>query len=1224
MRGGVVAILLALGAIEVGAAPDVSFGALPFLEGFTLAAHVETLSAPEWYRDNFSGCCLLPSTGELLVVLNRRQDSLNPAILVYRTDGVYQRRIEMTGFDDTEGICVVDGASGQVAIVEEGLGAITIVTITSGTTSLDKGDGRTLSMGLVGLGNSGIEGITYQAGSNTFYAVREKTPLAVYRVVDLGGTNSATTVAFDAAAQLGALCTDLSDVQYDAGTGHLLILSDESRLIMECDVEGNVIGELPVDFDQPEGLTLSSDRQTLYVLGEPREFSRYGRVAVPIPTGSGNEGTTALVPVWLSSPDANMVTVEYTIGGGSATSGSDYAPASGSVSFSPGATSATINVSLLTDSVLEAPETATITLVNPIHAGLGAASAYQQTIVDRGLFDWAAIASPQASGVAFRVSIRAVDVGGGTLSGFTGTVGLQSTAGWISPATSGNFVGGIWEGAVTVHGLGAGVTLVAGDATGHTGSSAPFDVEAMPTLRMTLPERVEETQLQATGLVSVTAARETDVTVALTGSDGGVVEVPVSVTLLAGQMEVAVPLGIVDDALLNGGRAVTVWASAVNYESGSDTLVVADDEQALLTVTLPVGASEGDGVLVGGGAVEVSAPPDRGITVWLQSLTLGEVAVPASILIPAGTTTGAFDVTIVDDTWIDGTQSATVTAEVVGWPVAAGTLAVGDNEQTNLLLQVAGRLREGAGVVTNGGWVALTGRLPTDVQVHLGSLDETELVVPASVTIVAGATSTTFNLSLPDDALFDTAQVVELQASALGFTGTSRWCVVMDDEPVTNYVAPSGLHVWPFTRWEEAATNIQDAIDAVSAGSVVLVGDGIFDSGGAVAGPGGTGSRVVVGTGVTVRSVNGPEGAWIVGAGTSTTVRTRCATVLSGGRLEGFTLTNGVTWGVAGSEGQGGGVWCADTSAVVARCRIVGNAAWWGGGAYRGLLSECVLSGNVGTNGGGANRSLLKNCLVVGNLAGSGGGVNGGVLVNCTVSSNVASYGGGVVSVTQHNSIVYFNVAASSPNHVTSVATFTCTMPAATAGSSNINRNPLFVDAGAGNYRLQLGSPCTNAGNTVLASTGADVAGEARVAHGRVDMGAYEYDGWRDDTDGDWMADAWELTYGLNATSREDGALHADVDGIANADEFIADTDPTDPDSYFRIAAITNALPVVIAVSSSVSRAYGLEYRDAMLGTGWEGMDGQSDVPGNGGLLLLMDDRNGATQGNYRVWVGLP
>ncbi|MGD9612188.1 MAG: choice-of-anchor Q domain-containing protein [Kiritimatiellia bacterium] len=336
----------------------------------------------------------------------------------------------------------------------------------------------------------------------------------------------------------------------------------------------------------------------------------------------------------------------------------------------------------------------------------------------------------------------------------------------------------------------------------------------------------------------------------------------------------------------------------------------------------------------------------------------------------------------------------------------------------------------------------------------------------------------------------------------------------------TNFVSPGGAHVYPYTNWPEAATNIQTAIAANMAGGLVLVDDGVYDSGGLALGAGPT-NRVALTNALDVVSRNGPENAWIVGSGPVGEAAVRCAYVGAGARLVGFTLTNGHTRssGDALAAQSGGGVWC-ETNGTVADCRLLGNeAAFSGGGAYQGLLLDSTLQGNRAAQGGGAANATLRQCVLSGNAAtGNGGGAHGGTLENVLVLGNAAEYGGGAAEAllvhatvadnyaaqsggglyrgVASNSILYFNSAGNGwSNYFNAVCRYSCTTPDPQA-IGNVTNDPRFVDAAAGVYFLQTNSPALDA--ATLSDLAQDLAGMPRPVPGipggtaAPDMGAYE------------------------------------------------------------------------------------------------------------------------------------
>ena len=83
------------------------------------------------------------------------------------------------------------------------------------------------------------------------------------------------------------------------------------------------------------------------------------------------EGETLAFTVTLAPAASGEVTVDWATGDGTATAGSDYTAASGTLTFAAGETQMSVEVAATADDAEEAPETLTLTLSNPTGARLG-------------------------------------------------------------------------------------------------------------------------------------------------------------------------------------------------------------------------------------------------------------------------------------------------------------------------------------------------------------------------------------------------------------------------------------------------------------------------------------------------------------------------------------------------------------------------------------------------------------------------------------------------------------------------------------------------------------------------------------------------------------------------------------------------------------------------------------------------------------------------------------
>jgi hypothetical protein len=275
--------------------------------------------------------------------------------------------------------------------------------------------------------------------------------------------------------------------------------------------------------------------------------------------------------------------------------------------------------------------------------------------------------------------------------------------------------------------------------------------------------------------------------------------------------------------------------------------------------------------------------------------------------------------------------------------------------------------------------------------------------------------------------------------------------------------------------------------------------------------------------------------------GTSPTIRNNVLTgneaVEGGGiyccgtpTITGNTITNNTAV-------DGGGINCYERGTIAGNT-IAGNSARRGGGIFTWEDFEPTIACNIirdnwaEVEGGGIgshdNSPAILNNLIVGNAtAGSGGGIYlqsaWSLVRNNTICSNVAARGGGLASrvwdVPPHvvNCILWANVADVGPELAivhdlpygqdpTVLKVTYCDVAGGQAavdlgsngvlqwGEGNLDVDPRFTDAQAGNYRLRPGSRCINAGDPefVPEPGETDLDGDPRVRGWRVDMGAYE------------------------------------------------------------------------------------------------------------------------------------
>ncbi len=116
--------------------------------------------------------------------------------------------------------------------------------------------------------------------------------------------------------------------------------------------------------------------------------------------------------------------------------------------------------------------------------------------------------------------------------------------------------------------------------------------------------------------------------------------------------------------------------STYNIGTGRVNVRKAVESSHILTVEIPATAEEGDGVLVDAGSVSISGIFSSDLVVDLSSDDTTEVTVPSNVTILSGQTIATFNITVIDDSSDDSTQTVTILASAEGWTSGSDTIAI--------------------------------------------------------------------------------------------------------------------------------------------------------------------------------------------------------------------------------------------------------------------------------------------------------------------------------------------------------------------------------------------------------------------------------------------------------------------------------------------------------------------------------------------------------------------
>ncbi|UAW98841.1 SdiA-regulated domain-containing protein [Halopseudomonas nanhaiensis] len=233
----------------------------------------------EGLDDDLSALTYNSDRNTLFAVING-----TPLVVEIDLDGRVLRQIPIAGAEDMEGITHVAGD--RYVIAEERSQRLLLVEIPDGVEAIDVSDVPSLQVALDADGNKGFEGVSWDAYGKRLLVVKERDPmrlLAIQGFVE-GTTETGSISVSEVRSEMSSLfMTDLSSLTQHDESGHLLLLSDESHMLVEYDAENQPVSLMGLWRDMsglantvPQAEGVAVDRQgRVYIVSEPNLFYRF-------------------------------------------------------------------------------------------------------------------------------------------------------------------------------------------------------------------------------------------------------------------------------------------------------------------------------------------------------------------------------------------------------------------------------------------------------------------------------------------------------------------------------------------------------------------------------------------------------------------------------------------------------------------------------------------------------------------------------------------------------------------------------------------------------------------------------------------------------------------------------------------------------------------------------------------------------------------------------------
>lgn len=240
-----------------------------WLPGYKAVLQGKPLAGLE--NDETSDLAYNPVTGTLFTVTGK-----SPTLVELSRDGEVLRRIPLKGFSNPEGVAVLEG--GHVAVTDERRRTLSIFELDPETRELSAGSVPEFDLGFPDSGNKGFEGIAWDPAQGRLLLGKERGPTAMFSLGSDG--NQGLDAALRPLPSYGLGMRNLSALSIDPRTGHILVLSAQSNLLLELDEQGQPVSFISLmgglngldrNIPRAEGVAMDESGD-IYVVSEPNLF----------------------------------------------------------------------------------------------------------------------------------------------------------------------------------------------------------------------------------------------------------------------------------------------------------------------------------------------------------------------------------------------------------------------------------------------------------------------------------------------------------------------------------------------------------------------------------------------------------------------------------------------------------------------------------------------------------------------------------------------------------------------------------------------------------------------------------------------------------------------------------------------------------------------------------------------------------------------------------------